>query len=70
MHVVKAVVFGQINQHSRGTAAFSCTTEAAVTDPSAWGAHPVLYGEQANGSEQHFFVVSFLALLSSLTLLH
>lgn len=41
VHIVKAVVFGQVHQHSRRTAAFSGPAEAAVTDPSAWWALPL-----------------------------
>lgn len=42
VHIVKAVVFGQVHQHSRRAAAFSGPAEAAVTDPSAWWALPLL----------------------------
>ena len=38
------MIFGQVNQHSRSTAAVSGPTEAAVTDPSAWRALPLLPG--------------------------
>lgn len=42
MYIVEAVIFSQVNQHPCGTATFSGTTEAAVTDPSARRALPLL----------------------------
>lgn len=42
VHVIKAVIFSQVNQHSCGTATISGPTEAAVADPSAWRALPLL----------------------------
>lgn len=36
------MIFSQVNQHSSSTAAISGPTEAAVTDPSAWWALPLL----------------------------
>ncbi len=42
VHVIKAVVFSQVNQHSCGAATVSGPTEAAVADPSAWRALPLL----------------------------
>lgn len=42
VHIVIAMIFGQVNQHSRGTAAVSGPTEAAVTDASARRALPLL----------------------------
>lgn len=44
MYIIKAMIFRQVNQHSSSTAAFSCATEAAVADPSARRALPVLSG--------------------------
>lgn len=44
VHIVIAVVFRQVNQHPRSTAAFSGTAEAAVADPSAWRTLPLLPG--------------------------
>lgn len=42
VNIIKAVIFSQINQHSCSTATISGPTEAAVTDPSAWWALPLL----------------------------
>ncbi len=42
VHVIKSMIFSQIHQHSCSTAAVSGPTEAAVTDPSAWRALPLL----------------------------
>jgi len=42
VHIVKSLVFCQVHQHSCGTATISGPTEAAVTDPSAWRAQPLL----------------------------
>lgn len=42
MHVIEAVIFRQVNQHPCGTSTFSGTTEAAVADPSARRALPLL----------------------------
>lgn len=44
VHIVKAMIFSQVNQHSRSTATVSGPTEAAVTDPSARRAQPLLPG--------------------------
>lgn len=42
MHIIIAVIFSQVNQHSCGAATVSGPTEAAVADPSAWRALPLL----------------------------
>lgn len=42
MHVIIAIIFSQVNQNPCSTAAISGPTEAAVTDPSAWWALPLL----------------------------
>lgn len=45
MHVVVAVVFGQVNQDSRSAAAVSGPAEAAVADAPAGRAPPLLGGQ-------------------------
>lgn len=42
VHVIIAVKFSQVNQYSRSTAAIPGPTEAAVADPSARWAQPLL----------------------------
>lgn len=48
VHIIKAMIFSQINQHSRSTASVSGPTEAAVTDPSAWRTLPLLTTDRRN----------------------
>lgn len=43
--IVVAVVFGQVHEHTCGTAALSGTAEAAVTDAPARRAKPLLEEE-------------------------
>lgn len=43
VHIIKAVVFSQVNQDPRGTATLTGSTEAAVADPSAGRAQPLLH---------------------------
>lgn len=42
VHVIESMVLRQVHQHSRGTAAVSGPTEAAVADPSARRTQPLL----------------------------
>lgn len=44
MHIVITVIFGQVNQDSRSAAAVSGPAEAAVADPPARWAPPLLAG--------------------------
>lgn len=41
VHIIEAMIFSQVNQHSCGTATVSGPTEAAVADPSAWRTLPL-----------------------------
>lgn len=41
VHIIIAMIFSQVNQHSCSTATVSGPTEAAVTDPSAWRTLPL-----------------------------
>lgn len=42
MHIIIAMIFSQVDQHARSTAAISGPTEAAVADPSTRRAIPLL----------------------------
>lgn len=46
MHVVVAVILGQVHQHSGGAAAVAGPTEAAVADASAGRTEPLLSEER------------------------
>lgn len=41
VHIIVAMIFSQIHQHSCSTSTISRPTEAAVTDPSAWWTVPL-----------------------------
>lgn len=53
MHIIKAVIFSQVNQHSCSTATVSGSTEAAVADPSAWRALPLLIMREQSSQVRH-----------------
>lgn len=44
MNIIMAMVFGQVDKHTCGTAPLSSPAEAAVTNASAWGTLPFLFG--------------------------